>query len=353
MGRLAAVEVRRYDTRTADRWTLALHRYRLPGEPPARRAPVLLCHGLGSNRFSFDPPDGPSLARFLAERGFDVWSLDLRGAGASAKPHIFNTLRYEWSFRHYVELDAPAGLAFVQSATGASQVHWVGHSLGGMIAYALMVEGAGRGQPPPFASVTAMASPTVLACAPPEIPGARMVQALLTRIERTPLGLSARLGAPLTGLAYRLAVFRILYNPDNMEPSVVRRLLPHALDDVPARLLLDYLTAYQARRDGREHEVFAYESSLERITSPLLVMGGAVDGLCPVAALRAVYERASSEHKRLLVLSRENGCAHDYGHHDILFGRNVEREVYWPILRWLDERDPSPEGGLTPPRARP
>ena len=337
---LTATAIYRYDTRTADRWALALHRYRMPGITSHRRLPVMLCHGLGSNRFSFDAPRGPSLARFLAEEGYDVWSLDLRGAGSSAKPHIFNSLRYEWSFRHYVDLDAPAGIAFVQDATGAAAVHWIGHSLGGMIAFAAMVEGAAKGRPPPFASVTAMAAPTVLISKGPDIPGARVVQSLLTRIERTPLGLPARLGAPLAGLAYRLALFRVLYNPDNMDPAVVRRLLPHALDDVPARLLLDYLTAWEAHRNGHSHEAFAYERELERITAPIFVMGGVVDGLCPTQALHAVYDRVTSEHKRLLILSRQGGCVHDYGHHDILFGRHVEREVYRPILDWLDERDP-------------
>ena len=342
MTRLLPIEVRRYDTKTRDRWTLALHRYRLPTAKTPKRLPVVLCHGLASNRFSFDAPDGPSLARFLAERGYDVWALDLRGAGSSAKPHIVTSLRWEWSFRHYLEYDAPAGLDLVRGATGASEVHWVGHSLGGMLAYALMVEGALAGQPPPFASVTTMASPTVHVGPAPNIPGAKMVQALLTRLQnaRTPFAFSARLGVPLTGALYRLALFRILYNPDNMDPATVRRLLPHALDDVPARLLLDYLTAFEARREGRGVPLaFAYEARLDLIDKPLLVMGGPVDGLCPLPALTAVYDRASSPIKLLRVLSRANGCRHDYGHHDILFGHHVEAEVFAPIAQWLDARD--------------
>src|SRR5438105_2216446 len=136
----APIEVRTYQARTQDRWTLALHRYRLPALQPERRTPVLLCHGLGSNRHSFDAPQGPSLARYLANLGYDVWSLELRGAGSSKRPGLFNALRWEWTFEHYVRFDAPAAVALVCDATGSAGVHWVGHSLGGMVAYAVLAD---------------------------------------------------------------------------------------------------------------------------------------------------------------------------------------------------------------------
>src|SRR5690606_26287692 len=63
--------------RTRDGWQLALHH-----RPPARGGhgtPLLLCHGMGSNRFNMDGPGRASLARHLQAAGFDVWVLELRG----------------------------------------------------------------------------------------------------------------------------------------------------------------------------------------------------------------------------------------------------------------------------------
>lgn len=323
-----------YQTRTKDRWTLALHRYRVLLPTLARRFPVLLCHGLGSNRHSFDAPQGPSLARYLAERGFDVWSLELRGAGRSARPHLFNRLEWEWTFEHYVRYDAPAALAFVRDVTGAERVHWVGHSLGGMVAYALLVN-----QEAPLVSLTTLASPTVGLASSPQVPAAKVVGGVLARLRRVPAGVTARLGAPLTSLTYRFSLFRYLYNSDNVDPAVIRSLLRCALDDVPSRLLLDYLTAYEARRAGAHHSVFDYEQRLDRIGVPLYLLGGEQDGLCPPDHLEAIYQRVSSATKRMRVVGRASGCRHDYGHHDLLLGRHAADEVFADITRWLTERD--------------
>ena len=55
--------------RTKDGWRLALHRYRPKGE--AIGLPVILCHGLGSNRYTFELPAAPSAAKYLRDQGRD------------------------------------------------------------------------------------------------------------------------------------------------------------------------------------------------------------------------------------------------------------------------------------------
>ena len=65
---------------TSDGWRLAAYRY----ARKTQRAPILLIHGLGSNRYDVDFPDERiSLAKYLYRKGFDVWVLEMRGAGKS------------------------------------------------------------------------------------------------------------------------------------------------------------------------------------------------------------------------------------------------------------------------------
>src|SRR5689334_6562124 len=67
--------------RTKDEWRVAVSRYR-PAKPIGAD-PLLLVHGLGANRYNFDLSDRTSLARYLADAGYDVWVLELRGRGLS------------------------------------------------------------------------------------------------------------------------------------------------------------------------------------------------------------------------------------------------------------------------------
>src|SRR5206468_2476156 len=50
----------------------------------ATLAPVLLVHGFGQNRYAWHMPER-SFANYLADCGFDVFNVDLRGHGRSAE----------------------------------------------------------------------------------------------------------------------------------------------------------------------------------------------------------------------------------------------------------------------------
>src|SRR5689334_4166748 len=69
-----------YRSPTDDGSAIALGRY-LPRERRRFQQPVVLCHGLGANRFALDFDERHSLARYLARRGFETWVLELRGRG--------------------------------------------------------------------------------------------------------------------------------------------------------------------------------------------------------------------------------------------------------------------------------
>src|SRR5262245_57629201 len=85
---------------TADGWLLALYRYR-PKNPLPRREPVLLCHGMLSNRFNVDLDEEVSLARHLRQAGFDAWVMELRGHGRSVRREG-RPGGFDWSLDDYI-----------------------------------------------------------------------------------------------------------------------------------------------------------------------------------------------------------------------------------------------------------
>ena len=126
--------------RCQDGWEIAVHARRAP----QRRfeEPVLLCHGLAANRFTFDFTPPYSVAHYLAEAGFDCFSVEWRGTGHSRKPPPGR--RYtDFTVDDHILQDAPALLELALRETGARQAFWLGHSLGGLVGYGVAQGPAG------------------------------------------------------------------------------------------------------------------------------------------------------------------------------------------------------------------
>jgi alpha-beta hydrolase superfamily lysophospholipase len=106
-------------------------RKRLAGSEGATKAPVLLVHGFGQNRYAWHLPSR-SLANHLARAGYDVYNLDLRGHGRSR--HL--GAKRSRGVEDYVREDLPTAVDEVQAISGGRPVYLVGHSLGGLVSYA-------------------------------------------------------------------------------------------------------------------------------------------------------------------------------------------------------------------------
>ena len=123
---------------------VSLHRPRgVAGPLPA----VVLCHGLSSNHRGLHFP-GRSLAGWLAAHGYDVYLPDLRGSGDSDRPEA-------WDLDDHVYRDIPAILGAVRRASGRDRVHWVGHSMGGVV---LFCHGVAHPDAPIASGITIAAS---------------------------------------------------------------------------------------------------------------------------------------------------------------------------------------------------
>ncbi|KAF2292338.1 hypothetical protein GH714_020271 [Hevea brasiliensis] len=95
---------------------------------PRNRPPVLLQHGLLMDGITWLllPPE-QSLAFLLADNGYDVWLANTRERNIAAY--------WDWSWDELVAYDLPATYKYVHVQTG-QKLHYVGHSLGTLIALA-------------------------------------------------------------------------------------------------------------------------------------------------------------------------------------------------------------------------
>lgn len=99
---------------------------------PSGAVSVVLCHGLGAAGEQMKED-----AVFFSDRGYRVLVPDLRGHGRSAKPASMNAAAFTIPrmARDLVEMLDHAAVP---------PVHWVGNSLGGILALAMLAEDEGR-----------------------------------------------------------------------------------------------------------------------------------------------------------------------------------------------------------------
>lgn len=284
----------------------------------------MLLHGLGANGYGWLLPQR-SFARWLAQRGFDVFIPELRGAGESAQRG------WSWDLDDYLQFDLPAILAAIREETGEQEVRWVGHSMGGILlcCYAMRNEDHGitRG----------VAVGSALDYTTGKSGFARLVpfKPVLARLGRVPFGLLTHFVSPLLGrLNTPLEAFN--FSARNVEPEVVRQIHAHTFEWIPMSLLLSLGTTFEPgglrSRDGK----MRYLECASRCGIPLLLLAGTADVQCPPEAVEETARRIGpSAHVR--VLGRDHGCAEDYGHFDLIVGKRAPEEVWPHIAAWLED----------------
>ncbi len=320
----------RFTARTADGWKIALHRYVPANGTPRGQAPVFLCHGLGANRYNFDAPGRLSFAKWLCRHGFDCWLIELRGAGKSSKPSAFNRLKYSWTFDDYYRHDVPAALKLIHEKTGHRDVHWVGHSMGGMVAYAwLMTHEDTR-----VRSLSAVASPCFHHVDNRLFGRIVHLRKLLRYMPAVPYAGASALLVPAMP-AFKVTVGKLFGNPANLSTIDLCKLISLAPENLPTSLIEQFANWYaeDGFRDpyGNRH----YARQLHRITTPTLLLAGQIDALASPQDIAYVHDGLGTEDKKLMVFSRAGGTRHDYGHIDLILGRYAKDEVWPHILSWI------------------
>jgi pimeloyl-ACP methyl ester carboxylesterase len=311
-----------------DGWETRLYRYRGSADPEFQSNPVIVSHGFCANRFNVDFHARASLARYLNRLGFDTWVIELRGCADATRTPPRGRKKGEVLFEDFVDLDMPAAIRHVLERTGASGVHWVGHSMGGMIALAF-AQGPGRSL---LKSITAIGSPARLQM-PPFVHFLCTLSWALGWMSELPLRIPCQILAPFY---FRLPIDPMAIRQANLAPDSVRRAMVNVLSDMPMAL-----TRQMARWQTSGGDVVAAEddrnftAGLGRIEAPLLCIAGADDHVAPPRSARIAVERAVSERKAWMVLGGDGSDAPQYGHGDLLIGDAAYQDVFPHVAAWV------------------
>ncbi len=335
---------------TEDGWRLAVHHYTPKTvRNNGNRPPIILCHGLGYNSNFWILKEETSFAGYLAENGYDVWVLSLRGSGLSTKPGLsivknimgirrgevrnisFRPSQLNWNIDDYVNYDIPAALDFITERTGKKQVVWIGHSLGGMIMYAYLTQN----NDDKLASVVTIGSPII-----EPRPLNLILQEILRnkRLFKAFLVVNTRTGASSIAPFHQFIITPdavLLYNRDNIESETVTKVFRDVVEDIPLGVVEQVIEILRSGEFKSFDGEINYTQMIDRIKVPILLCCGKADNLAPPESVRYAFHNVSSENKRFMQFGRADGHKNDYGHNDMILGKHAKQEIYPKILQWI------------------
>ncbi|MCP4299812.1 MAG: alpha/beta hydrolase [Gammaproteobacteria bacterium] len=254
-----------------------------PAESP--RAVLLLVHGLAEHSGRYE-----GFAEFFTSAGFAVHALDHPGHGRSAghRCHIGRFADFTSTLDRY--------LALVKTTHPGTPIFLVGHSMGGLIAAAYLIE-----QQSQFAAAV-LSGPAIRA---PQQPS-RFALFIMRIISR---------------LLPRLGVMQLDSSGVSKDPDVVSK-----YDNDPLVFRGKVTARLAAELFSEMDKVMAHAAT---IRLPLLILHGGSDSLTDVAGSKALHEAVSSTDKEIIVY---DGLYHE------IFNEPERIAVMTDMKDWLEAR---------------
>ncbi|XWS50771.1 hypothetical protein CRYUN_Cryun12cG0116300 [Craigia yunnanensis] len=252
-------------------------------------------------------------------------------------------VKYDWDFDHYLEEDVPAAMEYMKTKSKPKdgKLLAVGHSMGGILLYAMLSRCCFERRDSGLASVTTLASSLDYMSSKSSLklllPLADPAQVL--NVPVIPIGALLAAAHPFaTRPPYILSWLNPQISaPDMMQPKLFEKLVMENFETVPAKLLLQLTTAFQEGGLRDRSGTFFYKDHLGKSNVPVLAIAGDQDLICPP---EAVYETVKLIPEPLVtykVFGEQDGP--HYAHYDIVGGRLAVDLVYPCIIEFLNHHD--------------
>ncbi|MEM7179841.1 MAG: alpha/beta fold hydrolase [Spirochaetota bacterium] len=312
---------------TSDHWNIALYRY-ATGKTD-KKYPVFLLHGIANNHtiWDLDIPEY-SFARYLASQGYRVYSLDLRGRGGSDGPH---TGRGNiWSADDYLLCDLPTAIEYILEENQTDKLHWVGHSLGGILGFFYQI----RHKASNLQSLTAFASALTYTFS--TINHARTWMDYISALPYYPIDLFFQFYWPFIDEDNYFT--RFVWNADNTTREVKRALIEKTVQKISILEWNQLKAISSAEGMPRISGGFNHYVDDRRIITPAFLLAGDKDWVCPLDGVEWTRDHLKCKNK-MTVFGKDYGSLSHYGHLDMVCGKNALQETWPAALEWIDSYD--------------
>ncbi|KAM7498361.1 hypothetical protein LguiA_022775 [Lonicera macranthoides] len=327
-------ECEEHTVTTGDGYILSMQRIPvgLSGGPPGKRVPVLLQHGLlmDGNTWLLSPPD-QSLAFLLADNGYDDF--------------------WNWSWDELVAYDLPATFQYVHDQSGQN-LHFVGHSLGTLIALASFSKGQlvsllrSAALLSPIAYVGQMTSPLArtavdnfvaealykLGIHEFDLKGEALVQ-FLKRVCGKPGADCTDLLTSFTGknCCLNSSVVGVFLDHEPQPTSTKNMIHVSQMIRAGTIQMYDYGDEDKNRKHYGQATPPTYDMTSIPNDLPLFLSYGGADALSDVNDVKHLLDALKDHNGDKLVLQYRD----DYAHADFVMGINARQVVYDPLMAFF------------------
>ncbi|KAL9681878.1 hypothetical protein QQ045_013667 [Rhodiola kirilowii] len=319
------------------------------------KPPVLLQHGLLMDAITWllNPPD-QSLAFILADNGYDVWLSNTRGTKYSSghtSLSAYDLAYWDWSWDELATYDLPALVQHVYKQTD-QKLHYVGHSLGTLVALAafsqnnLMTMLRSAALLSPIAYMNQLPSALTQGAAHAFLAEDLYWLGLQELNPKAPVVLEmvetlcTQLGIDCTNLMTPFTGPNCCLNSSITDPFFDHELQPTSTKNVihlAQMIRQGTIAKFDYGTQGLNMEHYGQPSppmyNMASIPNdfPLYLSYGGRDQLSDTADVQTLVDSLKNHNSdQLVVQFRE-----DYAHADFVFGVNANQIVYYPLMAFF------------------
>ncbi|MFA6033633.1 MAG: alpha/beta hydrolase [Myxococcota bacterium] len=335
------IENIRHFAYNGDGWELSLRQRFDPAKLKKDRRPVAIVPGYGMNSRIFGyHPHGLSLEEYFADKGFEVWAMDMRCQGDSryvGKPLGRCQKGPGHSLKELATIDLRTALDYIAANTlsteGSGNVDCVGCSLAGIIicAYFVLCPSARIG------SFIALGAPVRWTEIPPFM---RIAFGSPFIIGHIPFKKSREIAGVLLPLVkYVPKLANIYIHGSHTDLSCAKEFAKTVEDPLPRinREIAVWVKTRDLFIDGVN-----ISEGMKKFTNPLLCVVANADGIVPAGTASSLLDLVGSRTRDVISVGNDEL---QFAHADLYVSNHACDMHFSPVATWLENQYSKPEAG--------